>query len=53
MAEKPKLNNEHTKQYLKDWFARAVKRAQNPDPRVKMLRKRKAKKSQVAKKFGL
>ncbi len=46
------MANEATKAQLKRFFQNAVNRAQNPDPREKMKRKRNIKKEKIAKKYG-
>lgn len=46
-------NHQHTKEQLKRFFQKAVEKAQNPDQREILKRKRQEKKEKVARRFGL
>jgi len=46
------MNSEHTKLQIKTWLEKAIKIAQNPSPREKLLRKRKEKMKNIAKRYG-
>lgn len=47
------MSNEATKAQIKNWLDKAVREAQNPDPREKLKREREKKAMRVAKNFGL
>lgn len=50
---KSKPNNEATKAQIRAWLEKAIKKAQNPDPREKMIREREKKARTVEKSYGL
>jgi hypothetical protein len=47
------MSNEATKAQIKAWLEEAIKKAQNPDPREKLIRERERKKKDVLKHYGL
>lgn len=46
------MSNESTKKQLTDWFDEQIRKAQNPDPRELLKRKRAEKVKKVEKKYG-
>lgn len=53
MNEQPIIRTESTKKEIEDWLIMAIKRAQNPDPREQIKRKRLERKKVLYGKFGL
>lgn len=51
-AKKKKTGNEHTKLQIRRFLDNAIKEAKNPDPKKKLIRKRKEKSKKIAKKYG-
>lgn len=47
------MSNEMTKHQLRIWVEKAVKEAQDPDPREKLRRERQKRAEKVSKRFGL
>lgn len=47
-----KANNEGTKQQIREFLENAIKKAQNPDPKTRIIRIRKEKSKKVAKMYG-
>ena len=47
------IRSEGTRLQIQTWLENAVRRAQSPDPREKMRRRRKEKMKKVAKNYGL
>lgn len=46
-------NNEATKQQIRTFIEEAIKRASNPDPRIKIKREREKRSAEVSKQYGL
>ena len=46
-------NNEGTKKQIRDWLEDSIRKAQNPDPRELMKRKRVEKAKKIEKNYGL
>jgi hypothetical protein len=46
------INNEGTKQQIRIWIERAIAKAQNPDPREAIKKKRAERVKTVAKSYG-
>lgn len=46
------MSNESTKKQIKDWLENAIKKAQDPDPRELMKKKRAEKAKKIAKMYG-
>jgi hypothetical protein len=47
------MSNESTKEQIREFLERAIKKAQSPDLREQLKRAREKKKTVVAKQFGL
>jgi hypothetical protein len=46
------LNNEGTKQQIRNWIERAIAKAQNPDPREALKKKRAERVKVVSRRYG-
>lgn len=47
------MTNEHTKKQWRDAFDRDIREMQNPDPRMKIKKKRAEKAKKIAKRYGM